>query len=100
MTFPSVSPILPPSYMLMTQNAQKSIKNANDCLKLQADLDLLSCWSSLWKLMSQNVSKRFDFSYEINNQIVKNCDSHKDLGVFLTANLTGSSHIKQVTAKA
>ena len=70
---------------------------------IQQDLDNLVSWCHKWRL-SLNTTKcavvRFSFSskskacYYIEENLVPTADSHKDLGILVTADLSWSKHIK------
>ena len=86
------------------------IYQASDCDRLQSDLDALSDWS-VRNCLSFNTSKcvlvRFSRSpspytgvYTINGVPVVRKKCHKDLGIFMSEDLTWSSHYDYLCAKA
>ena len=76
---------------------------------IQQDLDNLVSWCHKWRL-SLNTTKcavvRFSFSskskacYYIEENLVPTADSHKDLGILVTADLSWSKHINFICANA
>lgn len=88
----------------------RSINSINDHQALQNDLDLICHWCNTW-LMALNVSKcqvisfsrkrdNSHFSYKINHNELLHTISYKYLGVHLTENLSWSSHVTAICAKA
>ena len=89
----------------------KPISSKIESTFMQQDLDSLATWCSTWKL-SLNTSKcaamRFSLSpstsntymYSINNHPIKSVDSHKDLGILVTSDLSWSKHINSICSNA
>lgn len=88
----------------------RPIKNSEDHLSLQNDLDVINGWCSAW-LMTLNVSKCkvmsftrkpsiSEFSYSINHSILSTATQYRYLGVILTPNLSWSDHITAISASA
>ena len=87
----------------------RSIKNIDDCLKLQRDLDKLFHWSVKWKL-NFNVKKckvlsvtrnrqKVDFNYSLNGLLLEQTDSFKDLGVTISNTLSWGSQVSSLVSK-
>lgn len=88
----------------------RTITSLNDHLSLQNDLNIIYNWCNTWQ-MSLNLSKckvmsfsrkhdNSDFLYSINHSAVSQAASYKYLGVHLTPNLSWSTHISAICAKA
>ena len=86
------------------------ISSALDPITLQSDLNAITSWCTVNKL-SLNEAKcvylRFfphltscEHSYTLNNRPIQSSNSHRDLGVILTSDLSFSSHIQKITSKA
>ena len=88
----------------------KSVYKATDCDHLQADLDALSDWcvkNSLSFNTTKCVLVRFFTSpasttcaYNINGAPVIEQESHRDLGIHMSKDLSWSSHYDHICAKA
>ena len=101
------------SQLLMFADAAKcfsGIFSALDPITLQSDLNAITSWCTVNKL-SLNEAKcvylRFfphltscEHSYTLNNRPIQSSNSHRDLGVILTSDLSFSSHIQKITSKA
>ena len=85
------------------------ISSALDPITLH-DLNAITSWCTVNKL-SLNEAKcvylRFfphltscEHSYTLNNRPIQSSNSHRDLGVILTSDLSFSSHIQKITSKA
>ena len=82
-----------------------------DCTILQSDLDLLHAWCSVWKI-SLNVTKCYSiaftlkrknqivYTYSLGNKQLKNVSNIKDLGVYLSSDMSFSYHVNFITKKA
>ena len=87
----------------------KKISKDEDCLELQKSIDKVLAWFNKW-LMSVNVDKckimRFggkgtaDYKYYMNNNLVKEVKSIRDLGVIMQADLKFKDHIHEIVNKA
>ena len=85
----------------------RQIKSQTDQQILQADLNLLSNWSTVSRL-SFNPSKsvhisfnsKFSTSYELNNCSINSQLSHKDLGVIICTDLQWHHHHDYILGKA
>ena len=86
------------------------VKNTNDCLKIQSDLNSLLKWSVKWK-MSFNASKckilsitrkksLVNFNYTMNKETVERCYNIKDIGVEIDHKLDWSEHIRTIVKKS
>ena len=88
----------------------KQIKNNNDQIELQRDLNLLESWGAKWgmrfnhaKCNIMRVSKQrlpFLHSYALSGQLLGEVEDTKYLGVTLSDNLDWSKHITTITTKA
>ena len=87
-----------------------TIHNINDCLQLQNDLTELEKWSRIWQmdfnpskcefLMITNKKLALQFNYCINNQLIKEVQHVKYLGVTIDSRLTWREHINVLSRKA
>ena len=93
----------------------KVVRNPNDCVALQHDLNLLTNWSNEWGLSfnsnkceilrisrkkSSLLDSPIDIPYTINNHPLELVSSSKDLGVFVNNKFTWNLQISSVVAKA
>ena len=85
----------------------KHISSVSDCSHLQEDLSLLSSWSLKWNLhfnghkcVLHSNRPCTIYSYEINNTPIQVLDSHRDLGIVMTGDMTWRNHLNQITARA
>ena len=79
----------------------KRIDSPADCAALQLDLTSLVSWSIFWQLLfnqikckHQRITRKINpvlNTYAINDIDVEICDSERDLGVWVTSDLTGIS---------
>ncbi len=95
--------------MLFADDAKlySTIKNEDDCLDLQSDLDCLVDWSNDWllkfnkkKCVVLRIKKSIDFDYVIDNHILLEVSEQSDLGITISNDLKPSKHISNVAAKA
>ena len=92
----------------------RPICSPHDRLLLQSDLDVLSAWSTEWKLMF-NESKCSLLSivssvspdhsdnhteYLINGLPISSCYQQRDLGILISSDLSWCHHISKITSKA
>jgi hypothetical protein len=88
----------------------KEIKNQEDSILLQRDLDKLVKWSEQWQ-MRFNVKKcsimqisnkrnKTGYNYTMNNTILQHVTSHPYLGVEIQDDLRWDDHINKITNKA
>ena len=88
----------------------KSIKSMEDIADLQSDLDQLVVWEKLWSmefhpdkcflLRVTNKRKCLEGNYTIHNQVLKQVDKAKYLGVTLSKDLSWKHHVNVITSKA
>ena len=88
----------------------KTIRNISDCLSMQKDLQNLTIWSQCWKL-NFNVAKcallRFSsgcssviFNYTINDNLISAQETHRDLGIIMSSDLSWREHMKSILCRA
>lgn len=86
------------------------IRNAEDCLKLQSDLDRLSDYYNINRI-GVNVDKcmsliftrsrcPISYPYTLNKAIIRKENNVRDLGILLDRKLTFSSHIEHIVDRA
>src|SRR5205814_9981013 len=89
----------------------RSISSHEDNLSLNLSLSYLAEWCSLWKLnlnlskcffmsISNNKSNKLPFNYSINQYILTEVSTFKDLGVLYTNNLKFKTHISSIINKS
>ena len=86
------------------------IRSGGDCVSLQSDLDVLQEWTDAWQmrfnaLKCQHISfcgkqVRANFDYMIGNEVVKQVDSIKYLGVIIDKKITWSQQVDKIALKA
>ena len=86
------------------------IVSSEDSKLLQADLTRLADWSQLWKLqLNPSKCKSFTITlkrkpvlstYKIQNDVLENVSSIRDLGIWLDSKLTFAEHIEKIVSKA
>ncbi|KAI8491500.1 hypothetical protein Bbelb_307000 [Branchiostoma belcheri] len=87
-----------------------SIKEEDDCKRLQHDIDSICSWEKEW-LMAFNPSKcevmtvpssrnPITFPYSLHDHVLTKVSTTKYLGVSISSNLTWGRHVDLVTAKA
>ena len=91
------------------------VRNPNDCVALQHDLNLLTNWSNEWGLSFNSnkceilrISRKkcslldspIDIPYTINNHPLELVSSSKDLGILVNNKLTWNLQISSIVAKA
>ena len=85
----------------------KIISDPADAILLQDDINSLNYWSEQWSLLF-NPTKIVQISFKLNLQIsytigtslITKVESHKDLGIILSSNLTWDAHYNHIIAKA
>ena len=90
----------------------REIKDKDDTLKLQRDIDRLGNWARKWVNMRfQSVkcnmmqlkrkhSKTTKASYTLEGTVLENVDNIKNLGVTITNDLKWNTHISNIYTKA
>ena len=88
----------------------RRIRSPDDAVTLQADLDILSSWSTVWKLKLNPAKCKFITftlrkkpvltSYSIGNVTLDRVSEMRDLGVILDSKLNFASHIDDVVGRA
>ena len=82
------------------------IKNKEDCHKLQNDLNQLSAWSSMWymnfnagKCVVLQIKKNIQYPYTLCGKVLETVSHQKDLGVWVSDDLSPKKHIAEVVKK-
>ena len=89
----------------------REIKDTEDTLKLQKDIDQLGCWARKWGMRFQPVKcnimqitrkriKKIHASYTLEGTVLKNVENIKYLGVTVTNDLRWNTHVSKVCTKA
>ena len=88
----------------------KVIRLDEDCASLQSDLDVLQKWADDWQmrfngLKCQHISfcskqVQINFNYMICNEVIKQVDSIKYLGVIIDKKITWSQQVDKIALKA
>ena len=88
----------------------REIKDIEDTLKLQKDIDRLGIWARKWGMRFQpvkcnmmqltNKHNKIQASFTLEGTVLENVDSIKYLGVTITSDLKWNSHIRNVCSKA
>ena len=86
------------------------IYSLQDCLNLQTDLSRLSDWCSTWNLLVNEEkcsaisfkprSSPLSFNYHLNGKQISSIAAQKDLGLFVSADLTWRSHYQLISSRA
>ena len=88
----------------------REIRDTNDSLKLQKDIDILGCWARKWGMRFQPVkcnimqitrkrTNKIEASYTLEGTVLENVDSIKYLGVTITHALRWNTHISSMCTK-
>ena len=89
----------------------REIKDTEDTLKLQKDIDQLGCWARKWGMRVQPVKcnmmqitrkriKKIHASYTLEGMVLENVENIKYLGVTITNDLRWNTHVSNVCTKA
>ena len=87
----------------------KMSKNYNWSSRLHTENDInsLHCWSEQWsllfnptKIIQISFKSNLQTSYTIGTSSITKVESHKNLGIILSSNLTWDAHYDQIIAKA
>ena len=88
----------------------REIRDIEDTLKLQKDIDRLGIWARKWGLRFQPVKcnmmqltkkhNKIQASYALEDTVLENVESIKYLGVTINSDLKWNSHIRNVCSKA
>ena len=89
----------------------REIKNEEDTLKLQRDIDRLGSWARKWEMRFQPVkcnmmqltnkrSSKIQANYTLEGTVLENVERIKYLGVTITNDLKWNTHISNVCTKA
>ena len=89
----------------------REIKNVEDTVKLQKDIDRLGSWARKWGMRFQPVkcnmmqlankrTSKIHASYKLDGTVLENVESIKYLGVAITKDLKWNTHISHVCPKA
>ena len=95
----------------MTAFYYREIKDEEDTVKLQRDIDRLGCWARNWGvrfqpvkcIMMQLIRKRIKTvhaSYTLEGADLENVESIKYLGVTITNDLRWNTHVSNICTKA
>ena len=89
----------------------REIKDEEDTMKLQSDIDRLGSWAKKWGMRFQPVKcnmmqmtrkriKKIHASYTLEGTDLENVESIKYLGVTITSDLRWNTHVSNVCTKA
>ena len=89
----------------------REIKDIEDTLKLQKDIDQLGCWARKWGMRFQPVKcnmmqitrkwiKKIHASYTLEGMVLENVENIKYLGITITNDLRWNAHVSNVCTKA
>ena len=87
------------------------IRDTDDLLKLQKDIDRLGCWARKWGMRFQPIkcnimqitrkrTNKIEASYTLECMVLENVDSIKYLGVTITHDLRWNTNISNICTKA
>ena len=88
----------------------REIKDTEDTVKLQEDIDRLGCWARSWGMRFQPVKcnimqitrkqiKKIKASYSLEGTVLENVEKIKYLGVIITNDLKWSTHMLAIFAQ-
>ena len=89
----------------------REIKDTEDTVKLQEDIDHLGCWARSWGMRFQPVKcnimqitrkriKKINASYSLEGTVLENVEKIKYLGVTITNDLKWNTHVSNICTKA
>ena len=89
----------------------REIKDTEDTVKLQEDMDRLGCWARSWGMRFQPVKcnimqitrkriKKINASYSLEETVLENNEKIKYLGVTITNELKWKTHVSNICTKA
>ena len=89
----------------------REIKNVDDTVKLQKDIDRLGSWARKWGMRFQTVkcnmmqltnkrTSKIQASYKLAGTVLENVESIKYLGVTITKELKWNTHTSNLSTKA
>ena len=89
----------------------REIKDTEDTLKLQKDIDQVGCWARKWGMRFQPVKynmmqitrkriKKIHASYTLEGTVLENVENIKYLGITITNNLRWNTHVSNVCTEA
>ena len=84
-----------------------NIKDVEDAISLQHDLEAISAWSKDWLISFNNekcvvlrVRKALEWTYFLNGQPLTEVSEQKDLGIIISNDLKPIKHIASICKKA
>ena len=89
----------------------REIKDTEDTVKLQEDIDRLGCWARSWGMRFQPVKcnimqitrkriKKINASDSLEGTVLENVEKIKYLGVTITSDLKWNTHVSNICTKA
>ena len=89
----------------------REIKDTEDTVKLQEDIDRLGCWARSWGMRFQPAKcnimqitrkriKKINASYSLEETVLENVEKIKYLGVTITNDLKWNTHVSNICTKA
>ena len=90
----------------------RKIKDTEDTVKLQEDIDRLGCWARSWGMRFQpvkcnimqitrkRIKKKINSSYSLARTVLENVEKIKYLGVTITNDLKWNIHVSNICTKA
>ena len=89
----------------------REIKDTENTVKLQEDIDRLGCWARSWGMRFQPVKcnimqitrkqiKKINASYSLEGTVIENVEKIKYLGVTITNDLKWNTHASNICTKA
>ena len=100
-----------PELRLFAGVCYREIKDTEDTVKLQEDIDCLGCWARSWGMRFQPVKcnimqitrkriKKINASYSLEGTVFENVEKIKCLGVTITNDLKWNTHVNNICTKA